>query len=358
MSEQLTRALQSLLAGEGCDPMLQDDKLIHALRLMRFVPDEPLTERQQALLDAVFADAFRACGDCAVRCGEDEIIVLLAHTAFPAHLHRVTALWLCLCQFSEACSLELELEGTLLAGGEFTDPLNWQAHLSPMHDASEWWSLVSPTDGSTAHRHRAALQTIVKRRQYPSIPGYVTRAMHTAKDPSALCFGFVPLVIEAVWSQHASLPLSMLTEGLDLAEMTRRPREALLAWLTGLAARLRACPQVPEEAPIERVVAAIRADCSLPYTQANISRSLGLTPAYFCRLFREKTGQHFSTFLTDARMARAKELMRQGDLSLQELSEQCGYPNKSYFCQVFKKATGMTPGEFEQQALLEKLTNA
>ena len=30
-------------------------------------------------------------------------------------------------------------------------------------------------------------------------------------------------------------------------------------------------------------------------------------------------------------------------------SQACGYPNKSYFCQVFKKYTGMTPGEFEQQ---------
>ena len=28
-------------------------------------------------------------------------------------------------------------------------------------------------------------------------------------------------------------------------------------------------------------------------------------------------------------------------------SSACGYPNKSYFCQVFKKYTGMTPGEFE-----------
>ena len=101
-------------------------------------------------------------------------------------------------------------------------------------------------------------------------------------------------------------------------------------------------------APVERVIESIRADCSLPYSQANLSKSLGLTPAYFCRLFHEKTGQHFSTFLTRTRMEKAQYLLSDGQgLSLAEVSAACGYPNKSYFCQVFKKYTGMTPGEFE-----------
>lgn len=98
------------------------------------------------------------------------------------------------------------------------------------------------------------------------------------------------------------------------------------------------------------MIAGIRADCSLPYSQANLSRSLGLTPAYFCRLFHEKTGQHFSTFLTMTRMEKAQDLLAEpGSHVLQDISQQCGYPNKSYFCQVFKKYTGMTPGEYEQR---------
>ena len=111
---------------------------------------------------------------------------------------------------------------------------------------------------------------------------------------------------------------------------------------------LRACPPTVNAAPIERVIESIKVDCSLPYSQANLSKSLGLTPAYFCRLFHEKTGQHFSTFLTRTRMEKAQYLLSDGqNLSLAEVSSACGYPNKSYFCQVFKKYTGMTPGEFE-----------
>jgi two-component system response regulator YesN len=151
-----------------------------------------------------------------------------------------------------------------------------------------------------------------------------------------------------VWSKHAELSLRAMTAGLSLNDMTRRPREALLAWLESLPPVLRACPAALSSAPVERVIESIRQDCSLPYSQANLSRSLGLTPAYFCRLFHEQTGQHFSTFLTRTRMEKAQYLLSGPErLPLGEISAACGYPNKSYFCQVFKKYTGMTPGEFE-----------
>ena len=34
--------------------------------------------------------------------------------------------------------------------------------------------------------------------------------------------------------------------------------------------------------------------------------------------------------------------------TLQEISQACGYPNKSYFCQVFKKYTGTTPTQYRE----------
>lgn len=210
---------------------------------------------------------------------------------------------------------------------------------------------VSAACFAAAHRHRKELQTCIKRRQYAVLGGYVSRALREDQNLSVTCFAFVPLVIEAIWSQHAELSLRTLTEGLNLNEMTRRPRQALLAWLNALQPSLRACPQSGNAKPIEKVIDSIRADCSLPYSQANLSRSLGLTPAYFCRLFHEKTGQHFSNFLTRTRMEKAQMMLSSKEpQTLGEISAACGYPNKSYFCQVFKKYTGMTPGEYQAMA--------
>ena len=99
------------------------------------------------------------------------------------------------------------------------------------------------------------------------------------------------------------------------------------------------------------MISSIRADCSLRYSQAIVSRSLGLTRAYSWRLFHEKTWQIFSTFLTRTRMEKAQMMLSSKEpQTLGEISAACGYPNKSYFCQVFKKYTGMTPGEYQAMA--------
>ena len=345
----LSRAMASLLAGDPA-AAVPEDQGVYAWRLIRWEADVPLTDDQrEALLEGVEETMAPAGTAAALFAADGDVMtIMLALERFPAKVHRDTVLWLCAHALMDHASVNLEQDGTMFIGEEFASAGDWLAHLAPMREISDWWRRVSPIEGAKAHAHRNALQTSIKRRQYSVLGGYVSRALRTETELGRVCFGFVPLVIEAIWSQHGELSLEKLTEGLNLQEMTRHPREALLSWLTAIVPVLRACPPAVNAAPIERVIESIRADCSLPYSQANLSKSLGLTPAYFCRLFHEKAGQHFSTFLTRTRMEKAQYLLSDGqDLSLAEVSAACGYPNKSYFCQVFKKYTGMTPGEFE-----------
>ena len=345
----LIHGMAALLAGDpGATPPEGTD--VYAWRLLRWEADVPLTDEQrEALLDGVEATMAPAGAAAACFAADGDVMtIMLALTRFPARVHRDTVLWLCAQALMERASVNLEQDGTMFIGEEFAAAGDWLNHLAPMREISDWWSRVTPIEGSVARVHRSHLQTSIKRRQYTLLGGYVSRVLRTETELSRVCFGFIPLVIEAVWSQHAELSLRNLTGQLNLNEMTRRPREALLAWLASLQPVLRACPAALNSAPIERVIESLRQDCALPYSQANLSRSLGLTPAYFCRLFHEKTGQHFSTFLTRTRMEKAQYLLSGPEpISLSELSAACGYPNKSYFCQVFKKYTGMTPGEFE-----------
>ncbi len=351
---ELAQHMAELLAGKAVAGYTwPGEKEAYAWRLIRWEADVPLTDEQRALLLQALPECMQPAGVAAgcFSADGDALTVLLCLTRFPAKAHRETVLWLCAHALLENYSVTLAQEGTLMVGEEFSAPALWQAAMSPMREISDWWTSVSPIPGPAAHAHRTHLQTLIKRRQYSGMGGYVTRVLRSEPEVNRICFAMVPLVIEAVWSQHAELSLRKLTEELNLNEMTRRPREALMSWIASLQPRLRACPAASAAAePIDRVIASIRTDCSLPYSQANLSRSLGLTPAYFCRLFHEKTGQHFSTFLTTTRMNKAQELLAQPETrTLQEVSQACGYPNKSYFCQVFKKYTGMTPGEYEQQ---------
>lgn len=346
-AETLQRQIEALMKEKT--PLDGPVPGVHAWRVLHWEADVPLTDEQRAALVSLVPEALAAAGTASgVFTGEGDVLVILAAlTNFPARVHRDAVMWLCAHSLMERASVALAEDGTMYIGEEMPTPDGWQ-DADSLREISEWWSRVSPIDGQAAHRHRKELQTAIKRRSFSVLGGYVSRALRDEANLSATCFGFVPLVVEAVWSQHAELSLAVLTEGLNLREMTRRPQHALLAWLTALQPTLRACPQVNSARPIEKVIESIRLDCSLPYSQANLSRSLGVTPAYFCRLFSEQTGQHFSTFLTRTRMEKAQTLLSDGvPRTLAEVSLACGYPNKSYFCQVFKKYTGMTPGEFE-----------
>jgi YesN/AraC family two-component response regulator len=46
------------------------------------------------------------------------------------------------------------------------------------------------------------------------------------------------------------------------------------------------------------------------------------------------------------RVEESKHLLLSTDLSLVEIAIAVGFPDQSYFCKVFKKTVGLTPGKF------------
>ncbi|WP_159881498.1 response regulator transcription factor [Paenibacillus puerhi] len=81
-------------------------------------------------------------------------------------------------------------------------------------------------------------------------------------------------------------------------------------------------------------------------TQEEVAEFLHLNPSYFSRLFKRETGENFVEFATRTKMEKAKELIDRTDCTVEELAEQLGYDNKSYFLKCFKSYTGMTPSEY------------
>lgn len=76
---------------------------------------------------------------------------------------------------------------------------------------------------------------------------------------------------------------------------------------------------------------------------ANMNRS------YFSRYFKSKTGENFVDFVARIRVEKAKELLRETDYTIDEISLRVGHVNKAYFTKVFKKVTGLNPGEFRKK---------
>ena len=77
-----------------------------------------------------------------------------------------------------------------------------------------------------------------------------------------------------------------------------------------------------------------------------VARTVGISPYYFSKLFKEETGMNYTEYLTGIRIEKAKELLSNRELSIKEVCVDSGYGNPNYFSRIFKKWTGITPTEF------------
>ena len=75
---------------------------------------------------------------------------------------------------------------------------------------------------------------------------------------------------------------------------------------------------------------------------ANMSRS------HLCHRFKEAMGMTAMEYVLKTRIAAAKGLLLSGALSVNEISERCGFSSISYFSQKFKEETGVTASEFRR----------
>ena len=79
-----------------------------------------------------------------------------------------------------------------------------------------------------------------------------------------------------------------------------------------------------------------------------VLRFCPLSRSHFHVVFKRETGKTFNDFLRDVRLVKAKELLKESDLPVQEISYRCGFSSHAYFTQVFKLSEEITPGEFRQ----------
>jgi AraC family transcriptional regulator len=84
-------------------------------------------------------------------------------------------------------------------------------------------------------------------------------------------------------------------------------------------------------------------------TLSGIARTLGMSPYHFARVFKQTTGLAPHQYLMARRVARAKSLLRETDLSITEIAHRVGCTSQSHFSVLFHRATAITPRMFRQE---------
>lgn len=89
----------------------------------------------------------------------------------------------------------------------------------------------------------------------------------------------------------------------------------------------------------------LKEDLSLTY----IAQQLHYNPSYISRLFKQLSGRNLSEYIIEEKMAYAKLSLETGDDTVAAVALAVGFESPQYFSVVFKKQTGMTPGEYRHR---------
>lgn len=95
------------------------------------------------------------------------------------------------------------------------------------------------------------------------------------------------------------------------------------------------------------------------YICAHLDGDLSLTqlagfchfhPVYLSRAYKEASGVTLSDYISQARLEKAKQLLRSSRFTVQEISRMTGFATDNYFCRWFRKNTGYTPHAYRRSA--------
>ncbi len=83
-----------------------------------------------------------------------------------------------------------------------------------------------------------------------------------------------------------------------------------------------------------------------PLTLAEVCKHFNVSKSHLCRIFKNETGRSIMDYYIDLKIAKAKLLIREGDLNLTQIAERLGYSGIHHFSRIFKTRVKMSPGSY------------
>lgn len=105
------------------------------------------------------------------------------------------------------------------------------------------------------------------------------------------------------------------------------------------------------ETYIQKAIEYMNVFFSSNITIEDICKEINISPFYFIRTFKQKTGISPHQYLLNIRIKKAKELLKIKQYSITEAAMMSGFVNLSHFSNTFKIATGTSPSEYRKMLI-------
>ena len=80
----------------------------------------------------------------------------------------------------------------------------------------------------------------------------------------------------------------------------------------------------------------------------DLAKQLGCSKRHLNRIFHDYFGLSFAALRMEMRMLRAVSLLRDPDIKVILVAEQCGFNHLSLFNSCFKRRFGLSPGQYRK----------
>jgi AraC family transcriptional regulator of arabinose operon len=107
-----------------------------------------------------------------------------------------------------------------------------------------------------------------------------------------------------------------------------------------------------KESYIRKAIEFIEIHFSQKISVLDIAQYVGLDRTYLSGLFKEKLGQSLQIYLLQYRMNRACELLKNGELTIGDISRSVGYTDPLLFSKMFKRFNQMSPKAYRERPIM------
>jgi AraC-type DNA-binding domain-containing proteins len=105
----------------------------------------------------------------------------------------------------------------------------------------------------------------------------------------------------------------------------------------------------PSEAAVIKARSYIEENYQQPITLERLAKVTFVSKYYLSHLFKQEVGMSVIQYLVRCRIEAAKKYLQITERSVKEIGEMAGYRSETTFHTIFKKMTGLTPGQYRER---------
>ncbi len=84
---------------------------------------------------------------------------------------------------------------------------------------------------------------------------------------------------------------------------------------------------------------------------SDIAKACNLSESYFSKCFKKEFGMSFKAYHMQQKISESEELLKATNKNVNQIADELGFENASYFIKLFKNRTGMTPASYKNKML-------